>query len=135
MVRNAVRYVGKIDLKIYRCVTADIRTDEVVITEKQVQHVLQGHPQDAHRYTLRDLAKVVAEPDYILRDVHEEHACDTAIVMKRFAAEDGGCRVILRLATSREPEGIKNSIITAFYVSEKKWGKYLRNKIILYKRG
>ena len=54
--------------------------------------------------------------------------------MKKIHREDGGYRVILRLATSSDDKDKKNSIITAFYISEKKWNKYLRNKIILYKR-
>lgn len=127
-------YIGKIDLEMYRCVASDILTDEVIITEKQIQHIFNSHPGCIHSSTLTELSTAIAEPDYILQDTQTEHISDTAIVMKKIHREDGGCRVILRLATSSDDEEKKNSIITAFYISEKKWNKYLRNKIILYKR-
>jgi len=34
----------------------------------------------------------------------------------------------------QQDERKENSIIMAFHISEKKWNKYLRNKIILYKK-
>jgi len=36
---KSVYYVGKIDIQIYRCVTSDITTDELIITEKQIEHI------------------------------------------------------------------------------------------------
>lgn len=35
-----MRSVGKIDREIYKCITADIRTDEVIITEEGIQHIM-----------------------------------------------------------------------------------------------
>lgn len=39
-----VHSVGKISRDIYECITEDIITDEVVITENQMQHILDRHP-------------------------------------------------------------------------------------------
>ena len=36
--------VGRIDRNIYQCITNDIITDEVVITDNQLQHILERHP-------------------------------------------------------------------------------------------
>lgn len=127
-------YVGKIDTGIYRCVASKILTDEVIITEKQILHIFNSHPGCVHDSIMSELSLAIAQPDYILQDTQEAHIHDTAIVMKRIQREDGGYRVILRLVTSSDDVEKKNSIITAFYISEKKWNKYLRNKIILYKR-
>lgn len=33
-----VHHIGKIYTNIYKCVTDDIRTDEVIITDTQIQH-------------------------------------------------------------------------------------------------
>lgn len=129
-----MQVIGRIDRSIYRCVADDITTDEVVITDKQVEHVFEGHPQKEHQRVLQVLEKTITQPDYILEDVHSDHKLDTAIVMRAFPEESGGYRVILRLATSTDKKGMKNSVITAFFVSQKKWDKYLRNKTILYKR-
>ena len=31
--------IGKIDIEIYRCVTADIQTSDVIITQQQIEHI------------------------------------------------------------------------------------------------
>ena len=85
--------VGKIDKKIYSCITDDIVTDEVIITDVQIQHILKA-------------------------------ICDNG---ERF-------QTILRLCTSKEPEGFKNSIITFMKIDEKRWKRYMRTKEILYSR-
>lgn len=36
--------IGKIDREIYKCITEDIRTDEVIITDNQIQHIKDRHP-------------------------------------------------------------------------------------------
>ncbi len=36
--------VGRIDREIYKCITEDIRTDEVIITDEQIQHIEERHP-------------------------------------------------------------------------------------------
>ncbi len=129
-----VRYIGKIDREIYKCVTPDITTDEVVITEERIQHILEQHPQIEHVVIINNLAEALADPDYLLQDTYAEHKENTAIVLKMFHDNDMGYRIILRLATSTDSDGNKNSVITAFSISQKKWAKYLRNKRILYNR-
>ena len=126
-----VSYLGKLNKDIYKCVTDDISTDEVVITNKQVKHIFEGHPEKQNSNILNELFEAIYNPDYILQDSYEDHIKDTAIVMKHI--EQGGYRIILRLATSSDV-GKKNSVISAFFISEKKWEKYLRNKKILYKK-
>lgn len=78
---------------------------------------------------MKRLAESIQSPDYILRDADPR----TAIVFKMYSEKDERYRIILKLAVN-DPEHPKNSVITAFYISEKKWNKYLRNKEILYKR-
>ena len=36
--------VGHINIKLYRCITEDITTDEVIITEERIQHIEEHHP-------------------------------------------------------------------------------------------
>lgn len=127
---NNVNFICKIDRNIYSCVTDDITTDEVVITSKQMAHIFEGHPEKEHANVIERLSEAVQTPDYIIADSDPR----TAVVLKMFTSEnDERYRIIMKLA-GNDPEHPKNSIITAFYISEKKWNKYLRNKIILYKR-
>ena len=121
--------VGRIDREIYKCVTKDIVTDEVVITDNQIQHIKERHPNDYERYA-RYFSEIVAEPDYII----EANKPDTAVIMKEIRDGDESFLTILRLCTSKEPTGYKNSIITFMRIDEKRWKRYLRTKEILYKR-
>lgn len=43
-------FIGKIDRNVFRCVTEDIVTDEVIITDERIRHIKEKHPQDYERY-------------------------------------------------------------------------------------
>ena len=53
-------YIGRIDLEIYQCVASDIMTNEVIITEKQIQHIFNSHPGCIHSSILSELSTVLA---------------------------------------------------------------------------
>ena len=80
-----VLFIGRIDLDIYKCITEDIVTDEVVITNNQIE-------------------------------------------------SSDNIQMVLRICTSKDPKGYKNSIISSWKISEKRLQNYLRNKRILYKK-
>ena len=42
--------VGKIDQEIYQCITNDIVTDEVIITDERIEHIKERHPNDYERF-------------------------------------------------------------------------------------
>ena len=44
--------VGKIKYSIYKCITEDILTEDVIITDNQMQHILDRHP-DTYREVIR----------------------------------------------------------------------------------
>ena len=46
-----VHSIGKIDREIYKCITEDIRTDEVIITDNQIQHIKDRHPEAYERFS------------------------------------------------------------------------------------
>ncbi len=120
--------VGKIDKEIFSCVSDDITTDEVIITDNQIEHIKERHPGDFERY-FSYVKEIVEHPDYIL----EANKPDTAFVLK--SIEDNGKKyqVIIRLKTSKDPENYKNSVITFLKVDEKRYNRYLRTKKVLYK--
>lgn len=124
-----MRYVGKLDKDIYRCVTDDITTDEVIITEERIQHIKKRHPSDWERF-MKYIPKIVADPDYIL----EANRPNTAFVLKRIEDAAEQFELILKVKVSSDPTEYKNSIITFLKIEDKKWRKYLRNKKRLYSR-
>lgn len=124
-----VHPVGKIDKKLYECITEDIVTDEVIITDNQMQHILDRHP-DAYEKVVDYLGKAIQSPDYIIEDKH----ANTGLVIKRMDMGNTHSQIVLRICTSEDAPGYKNSIISCWEISEKRLQNYLRNKRILYKR-
>ena len=120
--------IGKIDIEKYKCITSDIITDEVVITEKQIEHIRERHP-NAYECFSRYFKDIVENPDYII----EANKPNTALILKEICIEYEKFKTVLRLATSTDNPAYKNSIITFMKIDEKEWNRILNNKKILYK--
>ena len=123
-----MQIVGRIDKDIYSCITEDIMTDEVVITDNQMQHILDRHPE-AYKKVIASLSEALKRPDYIVDDKHE----NTGLVIKRIPDGNNFAQIVLRICTSNDEAGYKNSIISSWEISEKRLQNYLRNKKVLYK--
>lgn len=124
-----VHFIGRLDREIFKVVTEDIATDEVIITEVQIEHIKERHPGDYEKY-FQYVQAVIEEPDYIL----EANKPNSAVLMKNITANGKNYKLILRFKTSRDPKEYKNSVITFLSIDEKDWKRLLKNKKILYKR-
>lgn len=124
-----VQTVGRIDIEKYRCITDDITTDEVIITSERIQHIQERHP-GAYEKIKDFLQAALDDPDYILEDKNP----NTGLILK--AIKENGLRfqMVLRVHTSVDNPGFKNSIISGWDISESRWENYVNNKKILYKR-
>ena len=123
-------FICMLNKDIYKCVAEDIVTDEVVITTKQIDHIQERHPNAFEKYK-EFFSEIITSPDYII----ESPKPGTAIVLKEIITDDDKrFKTVLRLVTSSDDPGFKNSIITFMRISEKDWNRILRNKNILYKR-
>lgn len=128
MVAFDVHSIGKIDVEKYKCVTKDITTDEVIITSKQIEHIKERHPNDYERFS-KYFKEIVEKPDYII----EANKPNTALILKDIHIENEIFKTVLRIATSNDNPGFKNSIITFMKIDDKEWKRILKNKKILYK--
>ena len=43
-------HICKLDIAKYKCVTPDIITNEVIITDKQIEHIKERHLHDFEKY-------------------------------------------------------------------------------------
>lgn len=123
-----VHSVGKIDIEKYKCVTEDIQTNEVIITEKQIEHIKERHPNDYERFG-KYFKIIVEDPDYII----EANKPNTAVILKEIVDNNERFKTILRLITSFDDSKYKNSIITFMKIDEKDWKRIIKNKKVLYK--
>lgn len=121
--------VGKIDKNIYKCVTDDIVTDEVIITDERIEHIKDRHPDDYERF-YSYITEIIEKPDYIL----EANKPNTAVILKQVRLQSEKFQLVLKLKTSEDKEAFKNSVITFLKINKRTWNKYLRNKKILYTR-
>ena len=123
-----MHYIGKIDKKIYSCVTKDIRTDEVIITDERIMHIKERHPNDYEEYC-KYMRLIIEQPDYIV----ETNKRNTAVVLKEINNKDKKFKLILRVVMKSDPKEYRNSVISFWKVGETTWKKTLKNKKILYK--
>lgn len=119
--------VGRIDKNIYKCITKDIVTDEVIITGERIQHIKDRHPNDYERFCgyLKD---IVEKPQYFI----ETNKANTALILKEFSNGTERFKTVLRLLTSKDDKEYKNSIITFMKINDREWKRLLKNKKILY---
>ena len=80
--------------------------------------------------TATQRARVLRDPDFILRG-NKPH---TALVIKQIVEEDAITEVVLRLKVSSDPAAYRNSIITLWHISPKRFHRLLRQSEILYKK-
>ncbi len=126
---NEVHIIGKVDRNIYKCITDDIVTDDVIITEERISHIKERHPNDYERY-YEYMRQVIEDPNYIING----NKPNTALILKEFSYGNEQFKTILRLITSNDDTSFKNSIITFMKINNKEWERLLRNKKILYKK-
>ena len=120
--------IGRIDITKYKCVTHDIQTDEVIITDERIQHIKERHPDDFEKYCMY-MREIIESPEYII----EANKVNTALILKSFSDGEKEFKTVLRLVTSADNENFKNSIITFMKINQKEWNRLIKNKNILYK--
>lgn len=124
-----MRSVGKIDKQKYKCVTPDIWTREVIITDERVEHIKQRHPTDYERF-YSYIPQIITDPDYII----EANKPNTAVVLKEIQQNGEKFKLILRLKVEGDPREYRNSVVSFWLIGDTTWRKTIKNKKILYKR-
>lgn len=120
--------IGKIDREIYKCITEDIRTDEVIITDERIEHIRERHPDDYERFCSY-IPQIIKAPDYII----EANKENTGILLKRIKENGEEFKLVLKIAVKDDPESYKNSVISFWHIGDTTWRKTLKNKNILYR--
>lgn len=122
--------LGSLDINIYNCISPQINTDRVIITNKQLEHILDHHPEAYHE-ALIELKSTLATPDYIFKD--DKHI-NTGLVVKAIQTKNTYLYIVLRICTNSINDTLANSIISGWKISEKRLKNYLKHKTILYKK-
>lgn len=124
-----IHNLGKLDWNIYNCISNNHITDEVIITNEQIMHICERHPE-SYINTLHYLRSILDDPDYIFEDKRP----NTGLVIKRIPNNEENCLLVLKIITPNDKKDYKNSVITGWKITEKRLNNYLRNKKIIYKK-
>lgn len=128
-----MQHIGKIDIDIYKKISTNILTDEVVLTEKQREHIKLRHPKILEKYE-KYFSKIIEEPDFILKDNAREN---TALIFKTINEKNkigkiiGTVNLVIRLAVEGDDQNNKNSIITCIPIGENRLKSYRKNGKIM----
>ena len=120
-----VHSVGKIDRDIYKCITEEIVTDEVIITDERIQHIKERHPNDYERF-YSYIPEIINDPDFII----EANKPNTAVILKEIEERGEKFKLVLRIKVQGDPEEYKNSIMTFWHIGETTWRKTLKYKSV-----
>ena len=130
---DEVKHICRLDMKIFSCISGEMLSDEVIITQRQMEHS-DRHEEVFSKYE-QYIPKVLQEPDYIFEDSRPKDNPNTGIVTKRIMEADGRIlQIVLRVKTSNDPKDYQNSIISCWAIGEKRLRSYLRNRKLLYIR-
>ncbi len=124
-----IQYIGKIDKQKFKEISNEVITEEVILTSKQRQHIIERHPE-VYKIVENRFQEIIEKPDYILKDKSKEN---TAMVIKLIKEEDKIINIILKLATKENEDRNKNSIITCIPIGKNRIKSYLKNGKIVYK--
>ena len=76
--------IGRINKSIYSCITEDIVTDEVIITDNQLQHILDRHPE-VYKEVTDYLNDIISAPDFIIKDNNTIHCIKNGTGQQRYS--------------------------------------------------
>lgn len=124
-----IHSLGILDWEIYDCISSNHITDEVIITEEQMLHIRERHPE-AYIDTVHYIREILDAPDYIFRDKRP----NTGLVVKKIQNDAESSLLVLKIITADDKKNYKNSVITSWKITEKRLNNYLRNKDIIYKK-
>jgi len=103
-------------------------TNEVIITNTQIEHIRQRHPMDYERFA-GYIPCILQYPNFIV----EANKPNSVVFLSRF--ENDECfRLILRLLTHEDKADYSNSIISFWKINRRRYDNYVRNSKILYSK-
>lgn len=127
--KNNYIKVGKINMKIFKNISYNLITDEVILTNERYLHIIEGHKEDFMIYS-NMLSQIIIEPNYILEDYKNQN---TVMVIKK-VENNNNINVIIRLAIEEDLIHNKNSIMTMYRIREKNLKKLMKKNKVIYKK-
>lgn len=120
--------LGKINIKYLSKEFGIIQTNEIIITDERLSHIIKQHPQDFSLFQ-RYIKDIIQAPDFIIKDM--KHS-GTVFMIKKLI--DTNLNVVVRIALATDVKGLKNSVMTCYRIRDSNLKKLVKNNMLLYKR-
>lgn len=125
----SLKDIGTIPKELYAKVSPNIRTEELIITQNRIEHIIERRGLEFFNKYYHLFSQIAAEPDYIFKENDQ-----TALACKMIHDGSKSVNIVIRIAVEGDDPSYKNSIITAIEEGEKRFQRRLRNNIPVYKR-
>ena len=123
-----VRYIGKINKQLLNEEFGHLKTDDIVVTEERLKHILTQHPMDYELFEKFGIDTVI-NPDEIIKDCKN---IGTVFMIKKL--DETNLNVIVRLVLESDNENYKNSVMTFYRIRNKNLVKLENKNKIIYKK-
>lgn len=126
--RAKIQKLGIIDIEAISSEFGSIQTNEIIITNERLNHILKKHPQDFELFQ-EYIGDIIQLPDFVIKDL--KHS-GTVFMIKKIT--DTNLNVVIRIALAEDVEGLKNSVMTCYRIRDSNLKKLLKNNKLLYKK-
>ena len=126
-VEEKARLLGKINLEFLADEFGEIQTDEIIITDERIEHILERHPDDYDLF-LQYGVLTVTTPNVVIKD---KKNVGTVFMVKKLS--ETNINVVVRVALSTDKKGLKNSVMTFYRLRDKNLKKLIEKNEVLYK--
>lgn len=123
-----IQNIGKINTKVLEAEFGKIRTDEIVITDERLEHIMERHPEDYNLFQEYAIESV-NNPDIIIKDGKNK---GTIFMIK--SLPDTNLNVVVRVVLETDGDKLKNSVMTFYRIREKNLKKLIERNKVLYKK-
>ena len=123
-----IQTLGKINRNFLEDEFGKIQTDEIVITNERLLHIMERHPDDYGLFVKYGVESVI-NPDIIVKD---EKNKGTVFMVKHL--KDTNLNVVVRVVLETDSSMLKNSVMTFYRIREKNLKKLMKKNKVLYKR-
>lgn len=110
--------IGNIDPAIFAA--DNLQNREVILMKEREEHIKENHPE-AYETIMANLEKLITDPDMVIRDT--KRAGTRWAILN---VENSTLRLVIKLSTTKDAVGYKNSIITGQLIQKTRIDRYVR---------
>lgn len=110
--------IGNLDPAIFAA--DNLQNREVILMKEREEHIKENHPE-AYETIMANLEKLITDPDMVIRDT--KRAGTRWAILN---VENSTIRLVIKLSTTKDAVGYKNSIITGQLIQKTRIDRYVR---------